>query len=63
MNAHANHLAVSPDRRKLEEAVERERKVRGFDRSAPIATGGEVAYATLDVTLATAANASQTTAS
>ena len=35
MNAYANHLAVSPDRRKLDEAVEREREVRGFDRPAP----------------------------
>ena len=35
MNAHANHLAVSPDRRKLDEAVERERQVRGFDHPAP----------------------------
>jgi hypothetical protein len=63
MNAYANHLAVSPDRRKLDEVVERERQVRGFDRSAPIATGEEVAYAALDVTLATAANPSQTRAS
>jgi hypothetical protein len=31
VNAHANHLAVSPDRRKLDEAVERERHLRGFD--------------------------------
>jgi hypothetical protein len=60
MNAHANHLAVSPDRRKLDEAVERERRARGFDRPAayrnwrPIGAVGLAVVAALSASKASA---------